>query len=72
MTEAESKEVEKILLHIADARTRTQRAVKTLNKDGGARHVVDALRRSEEVLGQTHRTLMQETYYAVGAVPRQR
>lgn len=65
MTERESKEVEKILLHISDARSRTRRAADTLEKDGGAKHVVDALRSSEQQLANLHRTLSQSTYYAV-------
>jgi len=65
MTEQESKEVEKVLLHIADVRSRTRRAAEALEKDGGAKHVVQALRDSEEQLAGLHRTLSQSTYYAV-------
>ena len=65
MTERESKEVEKILLHISDARSRTRRAADALEKDGAARHVVEALRSSEQQLAGLHRSLSQGTYYAV-------
>ena len=65
MTERESKEVEKILLHISDARSRTRQAADALERDGGAKHVVDALRSSEQQLGGLHRALSQSTYYAV-------
>ena len=65
MTERESKEVEKVLLHISDARSRTRRAADALEKDGGAKHVVDALRSSEQQLAGLHRALSQGTYYAV-------
>jgi hypothetical protein len=65
MTERESKEVEKILLHISDARSRTRKAADALEKDGGASHVVEALRTSEQELASLHRSLSQSTYYAV-------
>lgn len=65
MTERESKEVEKVLLHVSDARSWTRRAADTLEKDGAARHVVDALRASEAQLAETHRSLSQGTYYSV-------
>lgn len=59
------QEVEKVLLHISDARIWTQRAAETLAKDGGTPHVVDALRSSEQELAVAHRKLSQATYYAV-------
>jgi hypothetical protein len=65
MTERESKEVEKVLLHVSDARSLTRRAAELLEKDGGAKHIVDALRSSEQQLADLHRTLSQSTYYAV-------
>lgn len=65
MTEREAKEVEKILLHISDARSRTRRAADAIEKDGGAKHVIVALRTSEKQLADLHRTLSQSTYYAV-------
>jgi len=65
MTERESKEVEKVLLHISDARSWTQRTAEALEKEGAATHVVDALRSSEQQLAGLHRTLAQQTYYAV-------
>lgn len=67
MTESESKEVEKVLLHISDARTRTRRAADALEKDGAARHVVESLRTTEQGLADMHRALSQATYYAVPA-----
>ncbi len=65
MTERESKEVAKVLLHISDARLRTQRAADDLAREGAAEHVVAALRASETSLASLHRTLSQGTYYAV-------
>jgi hypothetical protein len=65
MTERESNEVEKILLHISDARSRTRRAADVVEKDGGADHVVEALRTTEQEPADLHRTLSQSTYYAV-------
>jgi hypothetical protein len=67
MTESESKEVEKVLLHISDARARTRRAADALEKEGAARHVVDSLRSTERELASMHRALSQATYYAVPA-----
>lgn len=65
MTERESAEVEKVLLHISDARSRARRAADALEKDGAASPVVEALRASERHLAVLHRTLSQSTYYAV-------
>jgi len=65
MTEQESKEVEKVLLHLSDARSRTRQAAESLEKADAAEHVVAALRASEKQLAELHRTLSQSTYYAV-------
>lgn len=65
MTERESAEVEKVLLHISDTRSRAHRGVEALEKAGGAAHLVDALRSTEQQLAGLHRTLSQETYYAI-------
>ena len=65
MTEREAKEVEKVLLHLSDARSRTRRAADVLEKEGAADHVVEALRSSEQDLAALHRGLSQSTYYAV-------
>lgn len=65
MTEGHSSEVEKVLLHISDARTRARKAAETVEKDGAEEHVVQALRETEEQLAELHRKLSQGTYYAV-------
>ncbi len=65
MTEQESKEVEKVLLHLADARASTRKAAKTLSKDGAAAHVAAAVQETEKQLAELHRALSQATYYAV-------
>lgn len=65
MIEADSSEVEKVLLFISDAETRARQATDRLEKRGADRHVIDALRASDEELGRLHRRLMQQTYYAV-------
>lgn len=65
MTERESKEVAKVLLHISDARLRTGKAADDLAREGAAEHVVAALRTSEATLADLHRKLSQGTYYAV-------
>lgn len=65
MTERQSAEVEKVLLHLADARTRTRRAAELVEKDGAEPHVVAALQGTEQQLADLHRKLSQGTYYAV-------
>ena len=65
MNERQSAEVEKVLLHISDARTRASRAAQLVEKDGAEEHIVAALRDAERQLADLHRTLSQGTYYAV-------
>lgn len=65
MTERQSSEVEKVLLHLSDARTRARRAAELVEKDAAETHVVEALRATERELANLHRTLSQRTYYAV-------
>lgn len=65
MTEQESKEVEKVLLHLADVRTRTRKAAEALEKAGASAHLANAVRETEKQLAELHRTLSQGTYYAV-------
>jgi len=65
MTEQQSSEVEKVLLHIGDARSRARRAADRCAADGADAHVVAALRDSERQLADLHRKLSQGTYYAV-------
>jgi len=65
MIERHSAEVEKVLLHVGDARKRAKRAADAVEKDGAEPHVVVALRETERQLGELHRTLAQSTYYAV-------
>lgn len=65
MTERQSSEVEKVLLHLSDARTRARRAAELVEKDGAEPHVVAALRATERELANLHRSLSQGTYYAV-------
>jgi len=67
MTERQSSEIEKVLLHISDARMRARRAAQAVQKDGAEAHVVEALLESERDLGELHRKLSQGTYYAVPA-----
>ncbi len=61
MTEQESKEVARVLLHLADVRMRTRQAADALEKAGAAKHVSDALRASEGQLADLHKTLSQST-----------
>ena len=65
MTEAHSVEVEKVLLHIGDARDRAHTAAERVAKQGADQHVVDALRETERGLSEIHRRLTQQTFYAV-------
>lgn len=65
MTERQSSEVEKVLLHISEARTRARRAADTVEKDGAEPHIVEALRQAEKQLADAHRVLLQGAYYAV-------
>lgn len=65
MTEQESKEVEKVLLHLADARARTRKAAEALEKAGAAAHVTAAVQETEKQLAELHRALSQGTYYVV-------
>ena len=65
MNEAHFAEIEKVLLYVSEARERAEIARIALEKDGAEPHLIASLRRTEEVLRQQHRKLMQETYYAV-------
>lgn len=65
MNEQESQEVAKMLMRISDARTRARQAADSIEKAGGADHVVKALRDSENDLADLHRRLAQGTYYAI-------
>lgn len=65
MTEAHSGEVEKVLLHIGDARDRARAAADRVAKQGADEHVVEALRETEGALSEIHRRLTQQTFYAV-------
>jgi len=65
MTEPESKEVEKVLLHLADVRARTRKAAEALEKAGAAAHVTATVQETERQLAELHRRLSQGTYYAV-------
>jgi len=69
MTERQSSEVERVLLHISEARSRARRAVEAVEKDGAAPHIVEALRHAEQQLAGLHRELSQGTYYAVPDSP---
>lgn len=65
MTEAQSSEVERLLLYIADARERAQRAVEVLDRDAADQHIVEAASDAAKQLADLHRKLTQRTFYAV-------
>jgi cellobiose-specific phosphotransferase system component IIA len=71
MNEKEAIEVEKVLLHISDARSRARKAVEACAKSGADAHVVAALKAAEDDLDQLHRRLSQGTYYADADKPLQ-
>lgn len=64
MTERQSSEVERVLLHISDARTRARKATEVVAKDGADAHIIEALQDTERQLAELHRKLSQGTYYA--------
>jgi hypothetical protein len=65
MTERQSSEVEKVLLHVSDARSRARKAAEACARDGAEPHIVAALTDAERQLAELHRKLSQGTYYAV-------
>lgn len=65
MNEASSSEVEKVLLFVSDARDRAGKARTRLQAEGADQHLIDAMERTEASLVETHRDLMQGTYFAV-------
>jgi len=64
MTDESLGEVEKVLLHISDARRRAAQAADRLEKSGVDLDVVRALRDAQLELDRLHRGLAQGTYYA--------
>ncbi len=70
VTEAQSIEVEKALLYIGDARARTRAAAERVGKAESQQHVARALREAERELGELHRRLTQQTFYAVDTEAR--
>jgi hypothetical protein len=65
MTEAQYREVERVLLCIGDARARAARARDAVQRDAPDAQVTGALAAAERDLGELHRRLMQQTYYAI-------
>jgi hypothetical protein len=65
MNESHFSEIEKVLLYVSDARQRADRAAKTIAKSGAEPHLVVALERASESLGELRSTLMKSTYFAV-------
>jgi hypothetical protein len=65
VVESHSREVERVLLFVSDARDRAKRAADQLRQDGADPHVVEAIESAQEDLTDLHRRLMQTTYYAV-------
>jgi hypothetical protein len=71
VNEAHFAEVEKALLYVSEARERAERAAKTIARDGGDQHLVNALEEADHDLLSVHRRLMQATYFAVPRQPEE-
>lgn len=67
VSEAESQEIERALLFVADARARLEKAADALEKQGSAPELVSAVRDAASDLNQTHRSLTQASYYSLPA-----
>jgi hypothetical protein len=65
MDERHFGEIERVMLNLSHARDRALKAAKELKADGAQPHLVEALVRAATAMGDTHRRLMQGTYYAV-------
>jgi septation ring formation regulator EzrA len=65
VNEAHFAEIEKTLLCISTARQRAERALRSISKDGGEAHLVEALEEAERDLDEIQRRVMQQTYFAV-------
>ena len=59
------------MLNLSHARDRALRAAKQLRRDGAEPHLYEALERAAAEMGETHRQLMQGTYFAVLAAEEQ-
>lgn len=71
MDERTSAEVERVMLHIGDARDRAQRAAKELRRSGGTPSAVAALERTHRDLERSYRELSQATLHAPPDAPLQ-
>jgi hypothetical protein len=65
MNERHFGEIERVMLNLSHARERALKAAKDLKTDDAQPHLVEALERAAAEMGETHRRLMQGTYYAV-------
>ncbi len=64
MNETHFDEIERVLMNISGARRRAEKARAELGSDAEP-HLVRALEEASKQLEQTHRELMQQTYFAV-------
>lgn len=64
VTEQQSAEVERVLLHVSDARERARVAAEHVSRQAGNANVVEALRETERTLDALHHRLTQRTLYA--------
>jgi hypothetical protein len=65
MDEQHFAEIDVAMLYIEEARSRAERAVEALRKSGADDHLVKALVKAEDELGEIARRLRQGTLYAV-------
>ena len=70
MNEDHFREIERVLLYVAEAQERAAIAARTLAKGSAESHLVAALGDAADELSGLHRRLMQGTYWAVPAGER--
>jgi hypothetical protein len=59
------EKIDVAMLYIEEARARTERAVAEMRKLGAEEHLVEAMERAQEELGDVARRLRQGTFFAV-------
>jgi hypothetical protein len=64
VTELQSAEVERVLLHVSDARERARVAAEQVARQPESAHLVEALRETQQTLDALHHRLTQRTFYA--------
>ncbi len=65
MVEEHFAEIERALLYVSDAREQIVRTMAELRRADADEHLITALGTAERELAETHKRLMQGTYFAV-------